>query len=324
MTGEQKRKSASVPMSRRQLGALAGAAGLGAVVPASQAAESNRSDPPRVYYSPEISEAALFRIVDRLISDAGAKGKTGIKVHSSEANINLPLFLALRRHLPGSDFYETTWLDYDPAQTPKLASEIEATLRRLGLKDEPINILNRLPGSKTVPIRGGRHLKSIEVPSELLKYGVLVDLLNFKSPGFSGFVGHVKNLGIAYVTSCGKQAVHQPGYPKDPPFYERLEDAAKGVADAARGHIVYVTILSDYRCEDIGSVKARNGRLGILGSLDPVAADQASVDLIYDGKLTIAQMNALPMARKLKAGLYQLECAERIRFGSRTYRVMKL
>ena len=308
-------------MTRRGLGLAAAGLSLARAVGAAQGRPAPKR--PVVYFSPEISERTLLAMYALLQGKPGAARTTGIKVHSTETRINLPLFLAMQKAIPRSRFIETTWLDYDAAQTPKLASEIEAGLRRQGLGDRPIDILNRSDAFREVPVRGGKRLRSIPVPEALFAYGVVWDLMNFKAPGFSGFVGHIKNLGIAYVTSRGKQIVHEKGYPKDAPFFERLVDAAKGVSDALGGKLACTTILSDYRCPDAGARKAKNGRLGIVSSADPVAADQAAMDLIY-GAIPRAETNAMPMEEKIRLGFYQLECAEAIGFGSRDYELRRI
>ena len=311
----------SFRITRRELGLVAAGLGLSQAAPA--AARVREPKRPVVYFSPEISERTLLAMYGLLQGKPSEKRSTGIKVHSTEAKINLPLFLAMQAAIPRSRFIETTWLDYDEAQTPKLASEIEAGLRRQGLGERPIDILNRSKAFREVPVRRARGLRSVPVPEALFAYDVVWDLMNFKAPGFSGFVGHIKNLGIAYVTSRGKQIVHRRGYPKDAGFFERLVDAAKGVTDALGPKLACTTILSDYRCEDAGRHRARNGRLGVLASADPVAADQASLDLIY-GPIPHAEMDAFPMADKIRLGFYQLECAQAIGYGSRDYELVRI
>ena len=169
-------------------------------------------------------------------------------------------------------------------------------IRQQGVDFAPIDVLDRDEGRddyRTVPVSGGAELKDIEVPAAMLRdyaamlrdYAAIVALTNFKIPSFVGYTGCVKNTGIGLVSPNGKARVHGPGYDRIPEFFVRLADAAKGVSDAfwVEGRkLLHINVITNLKADPVPGCDApKGGNLGIVGSLDMVAADQAAVDLIW-------------------------------------------
>lgn len=169
-------------------------------------------------------------------------------------------------------------------------------IRQQGVDFAPIDVLDRDEGRddyRTVPVSGGAELKDIEVPAAMLRdyavmlrdYAAIVALTNFKIPSFVGYTGCVKNTGIGLVSPDGKARVHGPGYDRIPEFFVRLADAAKGVSDAFRVEgrkLLHINVITNLKADPVPGCDApKGGNLGIVGSLDMVAADQAAVDLIW-------------------------------------------
>lgn len=176
-----------------------------------------------------------------------------------------------------------------------------------------------------IPVKGGAHLREIEVCRAMLEeYGGIVVLSNFKIPSFAGYTGAVKNIGIGLVSPDAKALVHEPGYVRSEAFFRNLADAAKGVQDFMGQKMISISILSGSTIDAraVGGAESRKGDLGIVGSLDPVAADQAACDLLWG--LAPDRSDGLSMREKIDSGYLQLEDLARIGAGSRAYRFVKV
>lgn len=309
------------PISRRRtlelgLTAAAGLAGLPAFSTQALAADAQL---PEVLYSKEVTAEKLIAVYDRL--SGGLSGRIGIKIHGGEAEVNLPLFEALAAHIPGSHFVETNWASGFGGSRGSTATHLEV-IRRQGVK-APIDILDRDRRYTTIPIQGGAHLKEIEVCSAMLEeYGGIVVLTNFKIPSFAGYTGSVKNIGIGLVSPDGKAVVHEPGYQRTEAFFTNLADAAKGVKDYMGEKMIAINLLTRMEAKPFGGAEPKSGDLGIVASLDPVAADQAACDLIWG--LSQEAANALTLQEKIDSGYLQLEKLGNIRAGSRRYRLAEV
>ena len=146
-----------------------------------------------------------------------------------------------------------------------------------------------------------------------------------------GFGGVLKNMSIGIAASVGKSLIHSAGTqttgfgmgtPQDD-FLESMAEAAKGVADYLGENIVYIDVMKNLSvdCDCMSNPKPpKMANIGILASLDPVALDQACVDLIYaasDGADVIKRIES-------RNGIHILEHAEAIGFGIRQYELVKI
>ena len=146
-----------------------------------------------------------------------------------------------------------------------------------------------------------------------------------------GFGGVIKNMSIGIASSMGKSLIHSAGNsttgfgrgtPQDD-FLESMAEAAKGIAEHMGEAIVYINVMNNLSvdCDCNGyPAKPTMEDIGILASLDPVAVDQACVDLVYaapDGKDLITRMES-------RNGIHTLEHAEAIGLGTRTYELVNI
>ncbi|MDK2981745.1 MAG: uncharacterized protein PWQ55_2092 [Chloroflexota bacterium] len=186
-------------------------------------------------------------------------------------------------------------------------------------------------GTITLPINGGKHLTEDVVGSHFADYDFVVNLAHFKGHAMAGFGGVIKNMSIGIASSMGKSLIHSAGKettgfgmgtPQDD-FLESMAEAAKGIADHMGANIVYINVMNNLSVDcDCDSSPARPTMqdIGILASLDPVALDQACVDLVYaapDGQDLIERMES-------RNGVHTLEHAEAIGLGSRSYDLIDL
>ena len=192
-------------------------------------------------------------------------------------------------------------------------------------------------GYMTIPVKGGVRLKENYVGAHFKDYDTYLILSHFKGHAMGGFGGAIKNLSIGFASgmSCqksGKLNIHSAGRsvtnwthcPQDE-FLESMAEAAKSVCDYMQNGkgIVCVNVMNrlsvDCDC-DSNPAEPDMHDIGILASLDPVALDQACVDLVYkaaDGGSVVERIES-------KNGLHTLEHAEKIGFGSRAYRLVEI
>lgn len=179
-------------------------------------------------------------------------------------------------------------------------------------------------GSMTLPVEGGTNLTENYVGSHFANYDYYVVLSHFKGHAMAGYGGAIKNISIGIASSDGKLNIHTAGQggsmwsaPQDP-FLESMAEAGKSVVDYLDGNILYINVMNrlsvDCDCTTNPSEPDMHD-IGILASYDPVALDQACVDLVYaadDGQSLVDRIES-------RHGLHTLEHAEDIGLGSREY-----
>lgn len=183
-------------------------------------------------------------------------------------------------------------------------------------------------GSSSIPVTGGSHLTENFVGSHFQNYDSYIVLSHFKGHAMAGFGGAIKNISIGLGSSEGKCWIHSGGTSRTSPwggdqdaFLESMGEAGSAVVNALDGQIVYVNVMNrlsvDCDC-DGNPAEPDMHDIGILASTDPVALDQACVDLVYaaeDGASLIRRMES-------RNGIHTLEHAEDIGLGSRSYRLI--
>jgi len=185
-------------------------------------------------------------------------------------------------------------------------------------------------GSMTIPVSGGTHLSENYVGEHFADYDSYLVLSHFKGHAMAGFGGAIKNISIGLGSSEGKCWIHSAGTSRtspwggeQDPFLESMGEAGKSVVDALDSQIVYINVMNrlsvDCDC-DGNPAEPDMHDIGILASTDPVALDQACIDLVYaaeDGQSLINRIES-------RNGLHTLEHAEEIGLGSRTYELVSL
>jgi uncharacterized Fe-S center protein len=272
----------------------------------------------------DISAAGLLAIYESL--DRRLTGKVAVKVHSGEPGGDL----FLKPDLIGPLISDVggTIVECDTAY---YGQRFEAASHRRVLDDHgfsaiaPVDVMDA-DGEMRIAIVGGKHLTEDVVGSHFGDYDAVLNLAHFKGHEMGGFGGVLKNMSIGIASSMGKSLVHSAGRettgwgtstPQDL-FLESMADAAKGIADYAASNIVYIDVMRNLSVDcDCNSnpAKPTMGDIGILASLDPVALDQACVDLVYaapDGADLIARMES-------RNGIHVLEAAQAIGVGTREY-----
>lgn len=195
----------------------------------------------------------------------------------------------------------------------------------------PVDIMDA-DGEVRLPVEGGKHIREDIVGSHFPAYDFTVVLSHFKGHAMAGFGGAIKNISIGIASSNGKRWIHSAGtstadwgHPEQDEFLETMAEAAKAVADHCGNRILYISVANNLSVDcdcDASPEDPRMGDIGILASLDPVALDQACVDLVHasddHGKIHLIERI------DSRHGTHTLEYAEQIGLGRRTYELIRL
>lgn len=188
-------------------------------------------------------------------------------------------------------------------------------------------------GSISLPVTGGERLAEDIVGSHFKDYDSFIVLSHFKGHTMAGFGGAIKNISIGIASSEGKAHIHSGGtggnmWSGDQnAFLESMGEAGKAVSDSLDNgkNIVYVNVMNNLSVDcdcDGNPAEPEMADIGILASTDPVALDQACIDLVYeqkdgDGKALVNRIES-------RNGLLTLEHAEKIGLGSRRYELQMI
>lgn len=186
-------------------------------------------------------------------------------------------------------------------------------------------------GSTSLLVEGGTQLTDNLVGAHFPEYDGYLVLSHFKGHAMAGFGGAIKNISIGMASQEGKCLIHTAGEShtspwggEQDPFTESMAEAGKSVVDALDGNILYVSVMNhlsiDCDC-DGNPAEPDMHDIGILASTDPVALDQACVDLVYasqdDTESLIDRMES-------RNAVHVLEHGEDIGLGSRTYQMVSI
>ena len=284
---------------------------------------------PVVYMTREISSEALIAAYQSLGREA--TGKVAVKLSTGE---------------PGGHHYLAPDLIKELVQSVG-GTIVECNTTYGGARDDteshlraaedhgftaiaPVDIMDA-GGSMTLPVGNGKHLTEDLVGAHLADYDFVVVLSHFKGHAMGGFGGAVKNISIGIASSQGKALIHNAsrplsyvdwGTPHDD-FLESMAEAAKAVADYEGDHILYINVMNNLSVDcdcDAHPAAPTMADIGILASLDPVALDQACVDLVYaapDGKDLIERMES-------RNAIHTLVHAVELGVGSQAYELVGL
>ena len=281
----------------------------------------------KVYFTSEISSEKLVEIYKNL----GVKlnGKVAVKVHSGEKgnqNYLKPLF-----YKDIIDYVDGTVVEcntaYDGARNTsdkhlKLLEEHEWT------KYYNVDLLDK-DEELELPIKEGKHLSINYVGKNIENYDSMLVLSHFKGHPMGGFGGSLKNISIGFASSHGKANIHGAGKPEDiwtadhDSFLESMAEAAKTIVDYEK-NIVFINVMANMSVDCDCCAKAEDPcmkDIGILASTDPVALDQACIDLVYNSN--DPGKDHLIERIESRNGLHTIEEAEKLQVGTRNYELIQ-
>ena len=283
---------------------------------------------PVVYFIRDISPESLVAAYQAL--GAPLSGKVGVKMSTGESersNYLRPELITDLVHLVNGTIVE--------CNTAYGGSRASTAMHRQQARDNgllevaELDILDE-EGSMEIPIDNGVRIHEDFVGSHFANYDSYLVLTHFKGHAMAGFGGAIKNISIGFGSSMGKAWIHSGGTKKSggiwgeqDPFLEAMADAAKGVDQYMDGKILYISVMNrlSVDCDCDGSPAEPDMHdIGILASADPLAIDQAAIDLVY------AMPDSGSLIRRIERqnGLYTLEVGARNGLGSRNYRLAVL
>lgn len=292
-------------------------------------AKQNENAKPKVYFTSDISAAGLVRAYQAL--GWTPHGRVAVKMSTGEPPRSNYLRPELVRDLIQS--VNGTIVECNTAYDGARAQSADhwRVVKEHGFFDvAPVDIQDE-EGDTALPVNGGKRLTENYVGSHFDNYDSYIVLSHFKGHQMAGFGGAIKNISIGLGSRMGKCWIHSGGTSKTSPwggdqiaFLESMADAGKSVVEhLGRKNIVYINVLNriSIDCDCNGNPAEPDIHdIGILVSTDPVAVDQASIDMVSH-----ADGNAALMERIAdRQGIHTLEAAAEIGLGSREYELINI
>ena len=251
----------------------------------------------KVYFTKEITAEKLIEIYEKL--GVNLTGKVGVKVSTGERGskgyLKADLIAPLVKKLNGTIIECNT--AYPGARNN--AEEHMKVAEKHGFTSfADVDIMDAT-GEFKIPVKKGKHLKYDLVGNNFKNYDAIVNLDHGKGHAMGGFGANLKNQSIGIASRNGKAYIHSCGQDENPDtawgrpyeqieFIESMAEAATAVADYLKENnkpIVYITVMNalsvDCDCDAHQGDPVMND-LGIIASLDPVANDQAFIDMIWN------------------------------------------
>lgn len=295
------------------------------------------SDSSVVYVTRDISPESLMRIYKSL--GRSAHGRVAVKISTGESGNNNSLSPELIKDFVKS--LDATLVECNTAYEGKrqTIAEHRQTIHEHGYDSIAVVDLMDEEDEIRIPVRDTTWIKCDIVGSHIKNYDFMVNLAHFKGHPMGGFGGVIKNQSIGVASSNGKAYIHTAGYQDSVPglwnhvenqdgFLESMASAAQGVADLFGENIVYISVMNNMSidCDCVATPDSvRLSDYGILASLDPVALDQACVDIVLSLSSPEFGDNA-PMKERISSrhGTHTIDHAEKIGFGSKKYKLVSI
>ena len=287
----------------------------------------------KVYFTKEITPESLVKIYEAL--GVELKGKVGVKISTGE---------------PGGHNY------LKPELIKNLVQKLNANIvecctayggKRMDVKDHlqavkehgftqiaNVDIMDA-EGDFEIPVNG-KNLDVNIVGQNLKNYDSILNLAHFKGHAMGGFGGVIKNQSIGIASTSGKAYIHTAGktkkaselwdnIPEQNAFLESMAEAAKSVADYMKGNILYIDVMNNLSVDcdcDSNPEEPCMKDIGILASVDPVAVDQACIDLIWNSEDSGKEHFKERVERQ--NGRHILPYAEEIGLGTTKYELINI
>lgn len=291
---------------------------------------------PKVFFSRDISPEKIIELYE--MTGRKLEGRVAVKVHSGEPgnqNFLRPDFWRPAIEHVGGHVVECN-TGYggqrDTSEQHRKAIEAHGWNRYF-----QIDLMDDEGPDMELPIPQGKHIKVDYVGKNLANYDSTLVLAHFKGHPMGGYGGGLKQLAIGFASSKGKKIIHGAGIQlgivagKDEPkidqdsFLESMADAAWAVQNYFGGRAVYINVMKnmsvDCDCCAVAEDPCMKD-IGILASLDPIAIDQACIDLIYAAD----DPGREHFLERLESrhGIHTIEAAAELGFGSREYELVEV
>lgn len=283
-----------------------------------------------VYFSREITPemvVELYRLCGKTLP-----GKVAVKVHSGEEgnqNFLRPAFWKPMVELVRGTVVECNTA-YEGARntTPK---HLELLGKHGWNANFDVDLLDAEGPDLELPIPNGRQIKKNFIGKNTASYDSMLVLSHFKGHPMGGFGGAIKQLSIGVASSYGKKYIHGAGSTENyfateqDRFLEAMADAASSVVEYFKGNMVFINVMKnlsvDCDCCAVAEDPCMKD-IGVLASLDPIAIDQACLDLIYASN-DRGRDHFIERVES-RNGVHTIETAAALGFGSREYELTEI
>lgn len=284
----------------------------------------------KVYFSKTITPEKvleLYKLINKPL-----EGKVAVKVHSGEdgnQNFLTPDFWKPVVGYVGGTVVESNTAYEGMRNTTE--KHIKLMEKHGWSKHFAVEILDNDGPDLELSIPNGKKIKSNFVGKNLANYDSMLVLSHFKGHPMGGYGGAIKQLSIGVASSYGKSYIHGVGVPEnfwtsDHDFFlEAMADAASSVVNYLNGNLIYINVMKnmsvDCDCCSVAEDPCMQD-IGILASTDPVAVDQACIDLVYasnnSGKEHLIERI------ESRNGVHTIEAATALGIGSREYELIEI
>ena len=283
-----------------------------------------------VYFSRTITPDAVLRLYKLVGKEL--PGKVAVKVHSGEKgnqNFLHPDFWKEIIDYVGGTVVECNTA-YEGARNP--------TPKHLALLEDhgwnryfTVDLLDAQGPDLELPIPGGKVIHKNFVGKDIANYDSMLVLSHFKGHPMGGYGGALKQLSIGVASSYGKAYIHGAGDPKQlwtadhDSFLESMADAASSVVEYFKGNAVYINVMKNMSVDCDCCAVAEDpclADMGVLASTDPIAIDQACIDLVY-GCDDPGKAHFLERVES-RNGVHTIESAAALGIGSREYELVEV
>lgn len=283
----------------------------------------------KVFFTKEITTETMIKMYKAL--GVELPGKVAVKVHSGEVgnqNFIRPSFMK-----PMVDHVKGTIVECNAAYEGK-RNTTDAhweTMKLHGWTDiAPVDIMDE-EGEMELPVPEGKRIQVNYVGAHLANYDSMLVLSHFKGHPMGGFGGALKNISIGIASSHGKAYIHGSGKPEEiwtgdhDSFLESMADADKSIVKHFGDKIAFINVMRNMSVDCDCVAKAADPcmkDIGILASLDPVALDQACIDMVYQsddpGKAELIERI------ESRNGTLTIKAAEAVGVGTREYELVNV
>ena len=290
----------------------------------------------KVLFTPSISGEGVLALYKALGRELG--GKVAIKLHSGEAgnqNYLTPDFWRSIIDAVGGTVVEcNTAYEGERNSTEKHKALIHAH----GWDEYfTVDLMDAEGPDLEVEIPRGKVLRKNLLGKDITNYDSMLVLSHFKGHPMGGYGGALKQLSIGCASSAGKSLIHSAGrtddqtavweeLPEQDAFLESMADAAMSVVELFKGNIVYINVMANLSVDCDCCAEAEDpcmADIGMLASLDPIAIDQACIDLIYAATDDPGQAHFIERVESMH-GIHTIEAAAELGYGSRDYELVRL
>lgn len=284
----------------------------------------------KIYFTKNLKSESLVKVYKEL--NKKLPGKVAVKVHSGEAGnqnfLHPEYFQEIINYVNGTVVECNTAYDGQRDTTEKH----QKLMKEHGWsKYFPVDILDAHEEDLILDIPNGQVIKKNFVGNHFKNYDSMLVLSHFKGHPMGGYGGALKQLSIGCASSFGKAYIHGAGIPEEKwtadhdKFLEAMADAASSIVEYMKDKIIYINVMCnmsvDCDCCSVAEDPCMED-VGILISTDPIAIDQACLDLVYNS----ADPGKDHLIERIESrnGRHTIESALKLGFGTIDYEIINI